>query len=135
MHEHICIYKRGQMIKRSKRKNISFGVLCINKGRVAAVKKQMKTDVVMTKVAQTFKVLGDLTRTKIIFALLEEELCVCDIASLLGISQSAISHQLRVLRNMSLVKCRKDGKVAYYTLDDGHINSLFEEGLRHVTQA
>ncbi|MEE9514502.1 MAG: metalloregulator ArsR/SmtB family transcription factor, partial [Candidatus Brocadiales bacterium] len=62
------------------------------------------------------------------------ELCVCDLAGLLGLSSSAVSHQLRVLRNMRLVKYRKEGRIAYYSLDDAHISRLFEEGLRHVEE-
>ncbi|MBI5359144.1 MAG: helix-turn-helix transcriptional regulator [Planctomycetes bacterium] len=84
------------------------------------------------KLAETFKVLGDPTRTRIIYALSMEELCVCDIAGLLGAEQSVVSHQLRVLRNMNLVKYRRDGRVVYYSLDDEHIKNLFDECLRHV---
>jgi len=88
----------------------------------------------MQRLAETFKVLGDTTRSKIIFALSLEELCVCDIANLLGATKSAVSHQLRILRNMKLVKYRKDGKLAFYSLDDEHIRNLFDEGLRHVEE-
>jgi len=109
-------------------------VVCVNKEKVNAVKKIMKSDETILGLAQTFKVLGDPTRTKIIFALSREELCVCDIATLLEISQSATSHQLRVLRNMNLVRFRKEGRIAYYSLDDGHIRNLFDEGLRHVEE-
>ena len=85
----------------------------------------MKPETTVQRLAETFKVLGDATRTKIIFALSQEELCVCDIANLLGTTKSAVSHQLRVLRNMKLVKYRKEGKMAFYSLDDEHIkNSL-----------
>ena len=84
--------------------------------------------------AETFKALGDLTRIKIIDALSKTELCVCDIACLLGMSQSAISHQLRVLRSLKLVKNRKEGKVVYYSLDDEHIVNLFNQGLEHVNE-
>ena len=110
------------------------GVLCINEEKVASARKAMKPDAILFKLAVTFKVLGDPTRTKIISALLQEELCVCDLASLIGISQSAVSHQLRVLRNMSLVKYRKDGRIAYYALDDGHISSILSAGLQHVEE-
>lgn len=94
----------------------------------------MKPEITMQRLAETFKVLGDATRTKIIFALSQEELCVCDIANLLGTTKSAVSHQLRVLRNMKLVKYRKDGKMAFYSLDDEHIKNLFDEGIRHVME-
>ncbi len=89
---------------------------------------------VFMKLAVTFKVLGDVTRTKIIFCLMKEELCVNDISDHIRMSQSAVSHQLRVLRNLDLVKYRRDGKISYYSLNDKHINHLFEEGLKHVKE-
>ena len=109
-------------------------ILCINDRKVAAARKAMKSDATLFKLAAIFKVLGDPTRTKIISALLQEELCVCDLSTLIGTSQSAISHQLRVLRNMDLVKYRKDGRIAYYSLDDDHISSILTAGLKHVEE-
>ncbi len=106
----------------------------INKKKVEFVRKRMKSEETYQLLAETFKTLGDPTRAKIIFALLQQELCVCDLANLLGMSKSAISHQLRVLRNMRIVKYRKEGKVVYYSLDDEHIKNLFEECLRHVQE-
>lgn len=106
----------------------------IDRKKVSSVKKRMKSEITMQHLSETFKVLGDTTRTKIIFALSQEELCVCDIANLLGTTKSAVSHQLRVLRNMKLVKYRKNGKVVFYSLDDKHIKNLFDEGLRHVEE-
>ncbi|WP_440871032.1 ArsR/SmtB family transcription factor [Thermodesulfovibrio yellowstonii] len=97
----------------------------MNKERVFSVKEKMKDEATIQRIAETFKVLGDLTRTKIIFALSQEELCVCDIANLLGTTKSAISHQLRILRNMRLVKYKKEGKMVFYSLDDEHIKNLF----------
>ena len=102
--------------------------------KVRYVKKRMQADGVVNNMALTFQVLGDPTRIKIIFALSQKELCVCDLAGLLGLSSSAISHQLRVLRNMRLVKYHKEGRIAYYSLDDDHIGRIFEEGLRHVEE-
>lgn len=84
--------------------------------------------------AELFKVFGDTTRVKIISALFEAELCVCDIAELLTMSPSAISHQLRVLRQARLVKHRKEGKVVFYSLDDEHIKHIFNEGLTHILE-
>lgn len=81
---------------------------------------------------ELFKSFGDPTRLKILFALSKEEMCVCDIAALLEMSQSAISHQLRVLRNIRLVKNNKIGKSVYYSLDDDHVKKIFEQGLEHV---
>ncbi len=106
----------------------------VNEDKVNKVRGLLKPDDIIVRLAETFKVLGDPTRTKIIFALSVEELCVCDIAHLLDMSDSAISHQLRILRNLRLVKCRKEGKMAYYSLDDHHINELFDRGLEHVTE-
>ena len=77
---------------------------------------------------------GDTTRLKILDALFQSEMCVCDISALLGISQSAISHQLRTLKQARLVKNRKDGKVVYYSLSDDHIKHIFDEGLIHVKE-
>lgn len=84
--------------------------------------------------AEVFRTLGDPTRVKILQALSVEELCVCDLAKLLGISESATSHQLRVLRSQKLVRYRKEGKMAFYSLDDAHIDSLMKEALRHVRE-
>ena len=123
------------MMKREKKnKEDVCEILCINDRKVAAARKAMKSDATLFKLAAIFKVLGDPTRTKIISALLQEELCVCDLSTLIGTSQSAISHQLRVLRNMDLVKYRKDGRIAYYSLDDDHISSILTAGLKHVEE-
>ena len=84
--------------------------------------------------AETFKLLGDGTRVRILDALSRSELCVCDIARLLGLSESAVSHQLRLLRGMRLVRPRRDGRMIFYTLDDQHIVRLFEQGLEHVEE-
>ena len=106
----------------------------VNIKKVEEVRKKLKPDSTINQLAESFKVLGDSTRLKIIYVLSQTELCVCDIAALLGLTDSAVSHQLRVLRNMRLVKYRKEGKMAYYTLDDEHIESLFKEGLKHVEE-
>ncbi|MBW1720436.1 MAG: winged helix-turn-helix transcriptional regulator [Deltaproteobacteria bacterium] len=115
-------------------KNDMCDINFVNEEKVASVRKKMKPDETMQRIAETFKVLGDPTRIKIIFALSQEELCVCDIANLLGATRTAISHQLRVLRNLRLVKYRKEGKMAFYSLDDEHIENLFAEGMRHVEE-
>ena len=107
----------------------------IEKDKVKALKKKMKSEAFFHHLAETFKAMSDPTRTKIIYALCQEkELCVHDIAAIVGTTNSAISHQLRTLRNMKLVKYNKVGKIAYYSLDDIHINNLFAEGLRHVEE-
>jgi DNA-binding transcriptional ArsR family regulator len=108
---------------------------CVEKDKVISVRTKMKPEKFFHHLAETFKAMSDPTRTKIIYALCQEnELCVHDIAVIVGTTNSAISHQLRTLRNMKLVKYNKVGKVAFYSLDDIHINNLFAEGLRHVEE-
>lgn len=94
--------------------------------------KTMLAPELVESLAETFKVLGDPTRVKILHALLHGELCVCDLSAVLGMTPSAVSHQLRLLRSLRLVKTRRDGKVVFYSMDDEHIIGLFAEGLRHV---
>ena len=88
----------------------------------------------LTRLSETFKVLSHPTRLKIIHALSEAELCVCDLAALLGSTESAVSHQLRLLRGMRLVKYRREGKLAYYALDDQHVHQLFAAGMEHMEE-
>ena len=107
----------------------------IEKEKVQSVRKKMKTEKFFHYLAETFKAMSDPTRAKIIYALCQEdELCVRDLAAIIGTTNSAISHQLKTLRNMKLVKYNKVGKLAFYSLDDIHINNLFAEGLRHVEE-
>ena len=84
--------------------------------------------------ADTFRILGDPTRVRIVDALSTGELCVCDIAEHVGMSESAVSHQLRLMRAQRIVRGRREGRCVYYTLDDQHILSLFQQGLRHVLE-
>jgi ArsR family transcriptional regulator, lead/cadmium/zinc/bismuth-responsive transcriptional repressor len=88
-------------------------------------------DATAAGLAQTFQALADPTRVRIISALSAQELCVCDLAALLGMTQSAVSHQLRLLRHLRLVRHRKEGRVVYYAVDDEHIRDLFQRGLEH----
>lgn len=106
----------------------------VDTAKVSSVRQIMKSAEAVTLLADTFRLLGDPTRIRITFALSREELCVCDIANLIGISQSAASHSLRSLRQMNLVKYRRVGKIAYYSLDDEHISNLIAEGFRHVEE-
>ena len=106
----------------------------VDEKKVRRVERAMRPAEAVAALAETFKVLGDQTRVQIAFALAREELCVCDLANLLGVSQSAVSHSLRALRQMKLVRFRREGKIAYYTLDDDHIASLIGEGFRHVEE-
>ena len=105
---------------------------CVDVPRIEKVRKSMKDDNTFFLLAETFKAMADPTRLKLLYALSLEELCVCELNELLGMTQSAVSHQLRVLRNMRLVKCRKSGRSVFYSLDDEHITNLFHEGLEHV---
>ena len=100
--------------------------------KVTSVRRKMHPAAAVQLLAETFRVLGDPTRVKIVFALAQEELCVCDLATIVGASQSAVSHSLRALRQMDLVRYRKQGKIAYYSLDDDHIAGLIKEGFEHV---
>ena len=106
----------------------------IHKDTVIKVKEKLPKEETLYDLAELFKVFGDSTRIKILCALFESEMCVCDLSALLSISQSAISHQLRVLKSARLVKFRRDGKVIYYSLDDEHIKHRFDEGLKHITE-
>lgn len=104
----------------------------IHEDVIKTVKTQMPSDANLLKLADLYKAMGDATRIRIISALVQSEMCVCDLAALLQMTQSAISHQLRVLRQAHLVNYRKEGKVVYYSLDDDHIKMLYDQGLVHV---
>jgi len=106
----------------------------IHRNIVNKVKEQMPQEEVVNDLTQLFKVFGDSTRIKILWALDKAELCVCDIAYLLNMTQSAISHQLIVLKNARLVKNRKEGKIVFYSLDDEHINQIFNQGIIHIKE-
>lgn len=103
--------------------------------KVNRIKKIMPSDDLLFDIAEVFKVFGDTTRMKIISALLEAELCVGDIAEITNSTQSAISHQLRVLKQAKLVKFRKDGKTVYYSLDDEHVSKMYEMAKKHIEES
>ncbi|MHB0976968.1 MAG: ArsR/SmtB family transcription factor [Candidatus Aquicultorales bacterium] len=107
----------------------------VHADKVAKAALTMYSDETAEKLAEAFKVLGDQTRVKIVSALLGEELCVCDISALIGMSQSAVSHQLGALRKERLVKRRREGQKAFYSLDDDHIKSLLMQCFEHVSEA
>jgi DNA-binding transcriptional ArsR family regulator len=107
----------------------------IHEDVVNRVREKLPDEELLLSLADLFKVFGDSTRVRIISALLHSEMCVCDISALLGMSKSAISHQLKELRQTKLVKYRREGKVVYYSLDDGHVESIFRQGLVHVSEA
>ncbi|HSQ88992.1 metalloregulator ArsR/SmtB family transcription factor [Romboutsia sp.] len=106
----------------------------IHEDIISEVKTSMPKEEMLYDLAELFKVFGDTTRIRILYALFSNEMCVCDIASLLGMTHSAISHQLRVLKQARLVKFRKEGKVVYYSLDDNHISQIFDCGLNHIQE-
>ncbi len=106
----------------------------IHKDVVNRVKGKMPQEETLYDLAELFKVFGDTTRIRILWALDESEMCVCDIANLLGMTQSAISHQLRILKQADLVKNRRDGKVVYYSLDDEHVKQILDKGLTHTNE-
>ena len=106
----------------------------VDEVRVKAVRACMPEAGVIGELSDIFKVLADPTRLRIVSALGVDELCVCDLANLLGSSISAVSHQLRILRNLKLVKHRKEGKMVYYSLDDECVSTLLAEGLRHIEE-
>lgn len=101
---------------------------------VNRVKSIIPEDGIIYDLAEFFKVFADSTRMKIIYALMEKELCVCDIAAIVGTTQSAISHQLRILKQSKLVKYRKEGKIVYYSLDDEHISQIVKKGREHIEE-
>ena len=104
----------------------------IHQDVVASTREKMTDEYLFSKLAEFFKILGDITRAKILFALDQNEMCVCDIANVLGMSKSSISHQLGTLRRAGIVKCRKQGKEVYYMLDDEQVSKLFELGIEHI---
>lgn len=110
------------------------GFLCVHEHTVEQVLKEMPGDEHLYDLAELFKVFGDSTRIKILYALFEAELCVCDIAQLLSLTQSAVSHQLRVLKNARLVKPRRDGKTVFYSLADDHVRKIIAQGMEHIEE-
>jgi DNA-binding transcriptional ArsR family regulator len=106
----------------------------VHKERVQQAKEEAIPDAELDRLASTYNVLGDSTRLRIVMALKDVEMCVCDLAAFLGISESAVSHQLRRLKDLALVKKRRDGQVLYYSLDDDHVASLLNIGLAHIRE-
>lgn len=101
---------------------------------VEKVEEKMPQDEQLADLAEFFRIFGDATRIRILYVLMCSEMCVCDIATLLGMTQSAISHQLRVLKQMDLVKNRREGKTVFYSLADGHIKTILSQGIEHINE-
>lgn len=108
--------------------------MCIHEDNIKKVKDTIPHDELLYDLAELFKVFGDSTRIKILYALFESELCVCDISQLLNVSQTAVSHQLRVLKTNKLVKSRKEGKNVFYSLADDHVYSILNQGMEHLSE-
>ena len=101
---------------------------------VERVRKEMPGEDTLYDLTELFRIFGDSTRIRILYVLFEAEMCVCDIAALLGMTQSAISHQLRALKNARLVTSRRDGKTVFYSLADDHVKTIIDQGLEHVSE-
>lgn len=110
------------------------GFLFVHDDVVKKVMAEMPEESVLYDLAELFKIFGDTTRIRILYALFEAELCVCDIAQLLSLSQTAVSHQLRLLKGSKLVKSRRDGKTVFYSLADDHVRSIIGQGMEHVEE-
>jgi ArsR family transcriptional regulator, lead/cadmium/zinc/bismuth-responsive transcriptional repressor len=110
------------------------GVRLVHLERVELARRQSVQEEELQRLALTYKVLGDPTRLKIVMALGEGEMCVCDLAAYIGLSESAISHQLRRLKDLALIKPRREGQILYYSLDDEHVKDLLQIGLGHVRE-
>ncbi len=109
-------------------------VQCIHKDMVDKVLAELPDEEALYDLAELFKVFGDSTRVRILIALFEEELCVCDISDALNMTQSAVSHQLQILRTNKLVKSRREGKQVYYSLADDHVVTIIAQGLSHILE-
>ena len=112
--------------------NLSCDCNIIHEEVVYNTKKKLEEIKIFNYVSNFFKIIGDTTRTKILFSLDNNEMCVCDIANTLGMSKSSISHQLSVLKENGIIKSRRSGKEVYYTLDDEHVSEVFEVALEHI---
>lgn len=108
--------------------------ICVHEDIVKQVNKEMPEEEKLFDLAEFFKIFGDTTRIRILYVLMCSEMCVCDLAQILGMTQSAISHQLRVLKQMELVKNRREGKSIFYSLADGHIKTILSQGLEHIEE-
>ena len=109
-------------------------LLCTHEDIIQSVREHMPDEDTLFDLTELFRILGDSTRIRILYVLFEAEMCVCDIAALLGMTQSAISHQLRALKSARLVKGRREGKVVFYSLADDHVKTMIYQGLEHIAE-
>lgn len=107
---------------------------CVHPDLVEHATAALPDEEMLYELAELFKTFGDTTRIKILYALMDSELCVCDIAELIGVSQSAVSHQLRILKQARLVRFRRDGKSVLYALDDDHVHTMLADGMTHICE-
>ena len=105
-----------------------------HEGIVEQVRETLPGEDTLYDLTELFRIFADSTRVRLLYVLFESEMCVCDIAALLGMTQSAISHQLRALKNARLVKSRRDGKTVFYSLADEHVKTILDQGIEHVTE-
>ena len=108
--------------------------LCVHEEVVEKVQKNLPDMETLLRLAELFKTFGDGTRVRILYVLFEAEVCVCDLAKLLGMTQSAVSHQLRILKQARLIKARRDGKTVFYSLADDHVATLLRQGMEHICE-
>lgn len=109
-------------------------IFFVHKDTVKRVKEEIPGEELLVMLADFFKIFGDTTRIRILSALFITEMCVCDLSEILGVSQSAMSHQLKILRQAGLVKFRKEGKSAFYSLKDDHVKQILDTGISHLTE-
>ena len=110
------------------------GIRVLHRDRIRKARQEASPEKETVRLAAVYKALGDPTRLRMIMGLRDGEMCVCDLAAFLGLTESAISHQLRLLRELALVKKRRDGQILYYSLDDDHVSDLLQVGLEHVRE-
>lgn len=108
--------------------------LCVHEDVVERVQQNLPEMEQLLRLAELFKTFGDGTRIRILYVLLQAEVCVCDLAALLGMTQSAVSHQLRILKTARLIKARREGKTVFYSLADDHVVTLLKQGMEHVDE-
>ncbi len=108
--------------------------LCVHEDAVEKVRQNFPAEDHLLRLADLFKIFGDGTRVRILYVLFEAEVCVCDLAALLGMTQSAVSHQLRILKQARLIKSRRDGKTVFYSLADDHVATLLRQGMEHISE-
>ncbi len=116
------------------RKEVAMMGTHVHENLVHQIENGMPSEEIMQGLAELFKVFGDATRVKLLCALFQSESCVCGLAEAIGMTQSAVSHQLRILKQMKLVKNRREGKTIYYSLADAHIQSIINQGMEHITE-